>query len=149
MCPADQYSKKCTNGFTLVEVLVALALMAVVVPVVLQGMHIATNAGEVAERKMLAMRIAERVMNEAIVSGQNQSAQNGSEKAGPYEFKWKVKDEPWKELGSLTSLNQPNGVNSAGVSQNNIHQFTVSVTYTSQGQERSVDLSTLVNTAQQ
>lgn len=149
MRAVNQPDRHRTKGFTLVEVLVALTLMAVVVPVVLQGMHIATNAGEVAERKVLAMRIAERVMNDAIVSGQNQSAQSGSEKAGPYEFKWRVKDEAWKELGSLTSLNQPNGVNSAGLSQNNIHQFTVSVTYTSQGQERSVDLSTLVNTAQQ
>ena len=53
-------------AFTLIEVLVALAVMAVVVPVIYQGMHVASLAGEVAERKAIAARIGDRVLYENI-----------------------------------------------------------------------------------
>jgi len=57
-------------------VLVALAFMAIVIPVVLQGLRIASLAGEVSQRKALAARIAERVLNEAIVTGQFATTQS-------------------------------------------------------------------------
>jgi prepilin-type N-terminal cleavage/methylation domain-containing protein len=133
------------KAFTLVELLVALALMAVIIPVIYQALNVATLAGEVSQRKAMAARIAERILNETIVTGQAQSAQSGVERSGPYDFRWVVKDEPWTQLGGLTSLNSPNGVNSSGLSQNNIHQLSVDVTYTAQSRDFSVHLSTLVN----
>jgi type II secretion system protein I len=136
-------------GFTLIELLVALALMAVLIPVIVQGLRLATLAGEVSQRKALAVRIAERVLNEAIVNGQTQSAQRGDERAGDYQFHWTLKDEPWDQLGGLSALNTPNGVNTTVVNQNIIHQLSVDVTFPAQGRNLSVHLSTLYNTAPQ
>src|SRR5579872_3024231 len=82
-------------GFTLAEVLAALALMAIVIPVAMQGLKIASLAGEVSQRKALAARVGERVLNESILTGQYQSVQRGTEKQGPYQFRWTLHDEPW------------------------------------------------------
>jgi type II secretory pathway pseudopilin PulG len=132
-----------------VELLVALALLAVLVPVLYQGLQVATLAGEVSQRKSLAARIAEEKLNEAIVMGQTQSAQRGTEHAGPYEFQWSLKDEPWTQLGGLTGMNNPNSVNQGVVNANNIHQVSVEVTYAAQSRNFSVRLCTLVNISQQ
>jgi prepilin-type N-terminal cleavage/methylation domain-containing protein len=137
------------TGFTLVELLVAIALIAVIVPVIYQGLRIATLAGEVSQRKALAARIGERVLNEAIVNGQTQSATSGNESAGPYQFHWTLKDEPWDQLGNLQFSSYPNAVNQSAVSQSVIHQLSVDVTYAAQGRSFSVHLSTLANISQQ
>ena len=65
--------KRCSAGFTLVEVLAALAFMAIVIPVAVEGLRIANLAGQVGQRKAAAARIAERVMNELFVTGQLRS----------------------------------------------------------------------------
>jgi len=145
--PAAKHS---TAGFTLIEVLVALGLMAVVVPVIYQGMHIAALAGEVSQRKAIAVRVAERVLNETILAGQaNTSATTGVEKAGPYQFNWSVKDEPWNEIGSVVNVGTANGINQASVNATVIHQLSVEVTYMAQGNNYSVHLATLINKLQQ
>ena len=136
-------------GFTLVELLVAMALMAVLIPVIVQGLRVATLAGEVSQRKALAVRIAERVLNETILTGQSQSATAGNESAGPYQFHWTIKNEPWSQLSGLAMLTTSNGINQAVVNQNNIHELSVDVTYAAQNRNFSVHLSTIINVAQQ
>src|SRR4029453_13242471 len=67
------------SAFTLAEVLAALAFIAIVIPVAVEGLRIANLAGQVSQRKAVAMRVAERVLNEMAVTGQmRSSAQNGS-----------------------------------------------------------------------
>lgn len=132
-------------GFTLVELLVALALIAVITPVIYRGLQIATLAGEVSQRKAMAARIGERVLNETIVNGQTQTATSGNESVGPYPFRWTVKDEPWDQLGNLQISTYPNAVNQGAVTQSVIHQLSVDVFYTAQNQNFTVHLSTLVN----
>ena len=132
-------------AFTLIELLVALALVALVIPVIVAGLRAATLAGEVSERKALAARIAERVLNDHIINSQNQTALNGREKAGPFDFRWTIKDEPWAQLGNATVLNSPNSVNQSVVNSTLIHQLSADVTYTAQGRNFSVHLATLVN----
>jgi hypothetical protein len=122
--------------------------MAVLIPVIVQGLRGATLAGEVSERKALAARIAERVLNETIVNGETLTATGGSEQAGPYQFTWKVKNEPWSQLSGLASTQNANSVNQGVVNENLIHQLSVDVYYNAQGKEFSVHLSTLINTSQ-
>ena len=50
-------------GFTLAEVLAALLFMAIVIPVAVQGLQIASRAGSVSERKALGARLAESKLN--------------------------------------------------------------------------------------
>ncbi len=139
------------KGFTLVEVLVSLTLMAVVIPVVVQGLRLASLAGEVSQRKAIAAQIGERVLNEAIVTGQGQSGQTGVEKAGPYEFRWSVRSEAWTPAAtqSSASLNTPNGINPNAINASTMQQISVEVKFSAQGQDHSLRLSTLANTSQQ
>lgn len=122
---AIRHSKR-TAAFTLAEVLAALVFMAIVIPVVVECLHVASQAGEVAQRKTEAARVAERILNESIVTTNwNQSAQNGTAADGMREFSWTLQNEPWN--------------------QDPIRLLTVQVKYNVQGKDYSVQLSTLAD----
>lgn len=129
------------------ELLVALALMALIVPVAVEALHIATLAGEVSQRKALAARIADRVLNDAIVNGQTQSALSGDESANGYQFHYTLKDQPWDQLTGVPVTTAANGI-SQSVNSTVIHQLSADVTFTVQGKSFDVQVSTLVNISQ-
>lgn len=117
-------------AFTLAEVLAALAFMAIVIPVAVEGLRIANLAGQVSQRKAAAMRVAERVLNETIVTGQMRaSAQNGTTQEGFQEYRWSLRTEPWPE-GAMRLV-------------------TVQVIFPVQGRDYDVHLSTLVDNSAQ
>lgn len=112
-------------GFTLAEVLAALMFMAIVIPVALQGLSIASRAGEVAERKREAVRVAERVLNETVATTNwNQSAQSGVIQELDREYRWTLRNGRWTE--------------------STMQLLTVEVTFPVKGQDYAVQLSTLV-----
>jgi hypothetical protein len=120
-------------AFTLAEVLVSLAFMAIVIPVALEGMHIASGAGEIAARKTEAAMVAERVLNETIVTGEwYNGIQSGSVRQGLTDYAWSLNNQVWLE----------------DVNQTSIRQITVEVGYVVRDQLRSVRLSTLVDESQ-
>ena len=120
------------SGFTLAEVLAALVFMAVLIPVALEGLSIASRAGEVAARKTEAALVAERVLNENIVTTNwNKTIQNGSLRQGVRDFRWTLRNDPWTL--------DPN--------QNVIRLLSVEVLYAAQGRDYSVRLSTLVDSS--
>src|SRR5215813_10470256 len=81
-------AKRFRSGFTLAEVLAALVFMAILIPVALEGLSIASRAGEVAVRKSEAGLVAERVLNESVVTTNwLQSAQSGSVRQGTREYR--------------------------------------------------------------
>jgi len=117
-------------GFTLAEVLAAMVFMAIVIPVALQGLRVASRAGSVAERKAIGARLAERKLNELIVTGQWQSAaQRGTMQEGWQTYNWELESESWAQDGAMRML-------------------TVKVTVPVQGQDYDVRLSTLVDASQ-
>jgi len=129
---AAKASRRC-SGFTLAEVLAALLLMAIVIPVALQGMHIASMAGEVGQRKMIAARIGNKVINELKVMAQLQNTgQTGVVQEHGISYRWTVKNEPWTEdaLSQMTVA-------------------TVTVSFLASGRNFDIRLSTLVAPPQQ
>ncbi len=115
------------HGFTLVEVLAALVFMAIVIPAAIQGVRIASLAGQMGERKSAAARIADTVLNELVVTGQWQTgSQSGTVEDGAMAYKWQMRTEPWFQ-------------------QNVLRLLTVEVTYPVQGQDYQVQMSTLVD----
>src|SRR5882724_9317251 len=89
-------SKRGASAFTLAEVLAALLFMAIVIPVAVQGLRVASLAGEVAERKGQAARVAERILNENIVTTNwNKSVQSGTITEGVRQFNWTLRNELW------------------------------------------------------
>ena len=132
-------------GFTLAEVLAALLLMAIVVPVAIEALHTANLAGEVAQRKALAARLGERLLTENIVAQQwNQTVQNGAESVGPYQFNWTVRNNPWNPNTAAPAVVNGSTINAAGV-----HELSVDVGFLAQNKNYSVHLSTLIDTTQQ
>lgn len=117
-------------GFTLAEVLAALVFMAIVIPVAVQGLRIASRAGSVSERKAVAARLAENKLNELIVTGQWQSAsQQGTIEEGWQTYNWRLLSEPWSEDGAMRLV-------------------TVVVSVPVQGQDYDLQISTLVDASQ-
>ncbi len=127
--PSPRKNRAC-GGFTLAEVLAALLFMAIVIPVAVHGLQIANRAGQLGERKAIAARIGERVLNELVVTRQWQSAsQRGTIHEGVLDYEWQIQLEPWNQ-GVLRLL-------------------TVLVTFPVQGQNYDIRLSTLVDTSLQ
>lgn len=134
------------HGFTLVEILVALALMAAVVPVISEGLKLASLAGELSQRKAYAMRIAERVLNETVITGQwNQVGQGRDEQSGAITYRWTLRNEPWSAVKNPVTLSTPNGINTTVINPNTLHLLTVDVSFLAQGHSYAVHLSTVVD----
>ena len=116
-------------GFTLVEVLAALLFMAIVIPVAVEGLHVASLAGTVAQRKGAAARVAERILNESIITTNwNKSFQSGTAFEGDQEFRWTMRNDTWD--------------------QDAMRVLTVEVKYSVQNRDFSVNLTTLVSVPQ-
>src|ERR1035441_8698408 len=119
-------NKNRVAAFTLAEVLAELLFLAIVIPAAVEALHVASLAGEVAARKGAAARVADRILNESLVmTNWSGGMQNGTVTEGILDFKWK-----------LTSQNWP---------ADSMELLTAEVTYSAQGKEYSVKLSTLAN----
>lgn len=113
-------------AFTLAEVLAALAFMAIVIPVAVEGLRVANLAGQVSIRKTVAARVADRVLNEWTVTGQSQAAaQSGVVREGVHEYRWSIRIQPWN--------------------QDTMKLVTIEVLYTVQGQDYDLRISTLLD----
>src|SRR5262245_42451665 len=123
-------AKRARAAFTLAEVLAALAFMAIVIPVAVEGLRIANLAGQVGQRKAAAAQIAERVLNEWMLTSQSQiPAQSGTIQQGVQQFRWTVQIESWPE--------------------DNMRLVTVRIIYLVQGRDYDVHLSTLLDNSSQ
>ena len=119
-------NKRRIAAFTLAEVLAAMLFLAIVIPAAVEALHVASLAGEVAARKGVAARIADRVLNESLVmTNWNLGTQNGTVTEGAEEFRW-----------TLSSQNWPVDA---------MELITAEVKYSAQGRDYSVKLSTLAN----
>jgi hypothetical protein len=121
---------KSRAAFTLAEVLAAMLFLAIVIPAAVEALHVSSLAGEVAVRKGAAARIADRILNESLVTTNWSSGQqNGTVTEGTLDFRW-----------TLTSQNWPPDA---------MQLLTVEVKYLAQGKDYSVKLSTLANAQNQ
>ena len=113
------------RAFTLAEVLAALLFLAIVIPAAVEAMHVASLAGEVGARKGSAGRIADRILNESLVTTSwSNGSQNGTATEGGREFNWTLSSQGWPEDAAMSVV-------------------TVEVKFTAQAKEYSVKLSTL------
>jgi hypothetical protein len=107
-------------------VLAALMLMAIVIPVAVEALHIASVSGEVAVRKAEAARIADNVLNENIVTTNWNQSTTGTTMQNGHEFRWTLSNASWPADPVMELL-------------------TAEVAFSAQGKNYSVHLSTLAN----
>ena len=118
-----------TAAFTLAEVLAALAFMAIVLPVTVEGLRLASAAGQVGERRAAAGLVAERILNELVLThGSSQtSGHTGLIQEEGRQYRWQAHWSTWPE--------------------DSMSQLTVQVIFAVRGQEYDVFLTTLLDTS--
>ena len=126
----DFAAQRGSQAFTLAEVLAALLFLAIVIPTAVEALHIASLAGEVAARKSAAARVADRILNESLVTTNwSGGMQSGTVTEGVLDLRWKLTSQSWT----------PDPVQSA----QSMQLLTAEVTYSAQGRDYTVQLSTL------
>jgi hypothetical protein len=114
-----------SKAFTLAEVLAALLFLAIVIPAAVEAMHLASLAGVVAARKGAAGRVADRVLNESLVTTNwSGGLQRGTVTESGLDYNWSLTSQSW-------------------TSDSAMQQVTAEVTFLAQGKEYKVTLSTL------
>ena len=105
--PTGRAGRRLDAGFTLAEVLAALLFMAIVIPAAIEALRIASLAGTVAERKGEAVRVAQRLLAENLVTTNwNQSAQSGTLTEGRRQFRWTMRTDPWNQDRKYAAQNR-------------------------------------------
>ena len=116
-------NRRCA-AFTLAEVMVAMLFLAIVIPVAVEAISTASLAGEVAARKGAAARVADRILNESLVTTNWSSAQSGTASEGVLDFQWTLSSQTWPQDSAMQLV-------------------TAEVKFLAQGKDYSVKLSTL------
>jgi prepilin-type N-terminal cleavage/methylation domain-containing protein len=116
------------RGFTLIEILATFVLIALILPVVMEGISLAMKLGTKSKHQVEAGALAQTKLADFLLSGDYSSGdQSGTfdDKAG---YKWSLGVADWTEEDSM-------------------QQLTMTVAWTdSQALEHSVALATLVYT---
>lgn len=113
------------GAFTLIEVLATLTLVAIVLPVVIDGVLLSLATAGQARQQTEAASLAQSKLAELVATGQL----NDSEIAGDFgpdwpEYRWSARVDEWEDT--------------------RLAQLDVSVIWTRRGRERSVTLTTLI-----
>jgi prepilin-type N-terminal cleavage/methylation domain-containing protein len=117
------------SGFTLIECMFAMFLMALVLPAVNLGIAAATRSAGTARHRSEAAGLAQSKLSELIANGQ----WNGGNLSGDFgvdwpEFKWQAVTQNW--------ANDPQPVG--------MQELDVTVTWPASGPQQSVTVSSLV-----
>ena len=124
---SSQAAGRRLHAFTLAEVLAAMLFLAIVIPVAVEALHVSSLAGEVAARKGAAARIADRVLNESLVTTNwTGGGQSGTVSEGALDFNWTMTSQNWPKNSTMQVL-------------------TAEVKFPAQGKDYSVKLSTLAS----
>ncbi len=123
----NRAARRRCQAFTLAEVLAAMLFLAIVIPVAVEALHVSSLAGEVAARKGAAARMADRVLNESLVTTNwSSGGQSGTVSEGALDFHWTLTSQNWPQDPTMQLL-------------------TAEVKFPAQGKDYSVKLSTLAS----
>jgi prepilin-type N-terminal cleavage/methylation domain-containing protein len=114
-------------GFTLVELLAAMAFLGILMPVVVAALLVSNRAALIAERSTIAMQLGENRLNEMMLAGAWTSESGRGDFGDQWPgYRWELSKSGWEESAAMTEL-------------------TLDVFYTVQGTERDLRLTTLVS----
>ena len=103
--------------------------MAIVIPTVIEGMMIANRSAQVAARKTIAVRFADNLLNELIITEEWRNGKTSGDFGDNYRgYRWELIRGSWD--------------------QESMALLTLVVNYPVQGREYTVQLSTVVDEAE-
>ena len=135
--PSGRGETRVARGFTLIEVLVALVLMAILLPVLMHGISLASRAASMSVRKTQAAALASSKLQELVATGQVQSGGMSGDFADEFPgYTWTSQVQEWN----------PPGVSQQDLSSQNqsLTELDVTVSWTGNKGKQSLTLSTLV-----
>ena len=116
------------------EVLAALLLVSIALPVAMRGVSVCSNTASSARRRAEAGGLAESKLAELIATGQWQSGITAGDFGGDWpDYHWKAEAQAWSPTQAVD--------NGGG---NSISELAVNVTWMGRGGEETLTLSTLV-----
>jgi prepilin-type N-terminal cleavage/methylation domain-containing protein len=119
--------RKSARGFTLLEVLATLVLIGIILPAVMHGISLATIAAGEAKHKVEAASLAQTKLAELIADYQTLNQNGASSGSFP--------DYPGYAWTSAIEMRDTN-----------LSQVSIRVTWFARGQERYVDLASMIYT---
>jgi len=126
------------RGFTLIEVLASLILLAIVLPAAMRGATLASAAASKAQKRTTAATLASSKLQEILATGQYESgglSGDFSEYGAQYQtYRWD---------GQLSNWNQ-NGFNAQDLQSQTLQQLDLRVTWRGRDGDQSLTLTTLV-----
>ena len=113
------------SGFTLIEVMAAIVLVAIVLPVVMRGISLATSAAGIARQRTEAATLASMKLHELVATGLWQNGSASGDFAGEFpDYQWSAQIADWTDP--------------------DLEQLDVKVTWMAHGQQQSITVSTLI-----
>jgi prepilin-type N-terminal cleavage/methylation domain-containing protein len=117
------------KGFTLMEILATIALIALILPVAMKGIALATSVASDSKMKQQAIHLAQNQLAEILIEEEWQdSSQSGEFSDDDSAYRWEMNTSEWSESG--------------------LKQIDLTVSWDHRGRENNVTLSTLVYNAE-
>jgi prepilin-type N-terminal cleavage/methylation domain-containing protein len=133
--PILQGSRAGRRGFTLIEVMASMMLVAIILPVAMKGVSLALQTAGLARQRSLAASLAETELADLLTANTfDQTSTSGDFPDYPG-YKWTADLTEWASITTSTGTST------------SVQQLEVGVQWTSRGQERSVTLDTLIYTS--
>lgn len=112
-------------GFTLVEILATFVLVAIILPVAMKGISLATTMASLSKQKSEAATLAETKLAELLATGEWQNGDLSGDFSPDWpNYRWSAEVQEWEEA--------------------TLRQLDVRVEWETRGMERCVRLTTLV-----
>lgn len=95
------------RGFTLIEVLSALLLIAIVMPAVMQGVVLSTRAADVARRRSEAAGLGSSMLSQLVASAQWQGGVTQGDFSPDWpDYRWQATIQPWPDDTTTATLQE-------------------------------------------
>jgi prepilin-type N-terminal cleavage/methylation domain-containing protein len=118
------------RAFTLVEVLTAILVLAITIPVIVQSYSSAAEIALMSRQRVEALAVGQSALDMLVATGDwQQGVMQGEETPGPTTYTWAAELNAWGDPSTETAT---------------VQQLTVTVSWTRSGQEFAVTLDTLV-----
>ena len=129
------------RGFTLIEVLAALMLIAIVLPAIMKGIALSSGAATAARRRTEAAGLAEGKLQEIIATNQWQNISSISGDFGTDwpDYTWQATVTPWTQSATYSA----NSSSTNGTADSTLQQIDLRVTWKARGRDDSLTISTL------
>lgn len=122
------------QGFTFIEVMATITFAAIVLPVVMKGISLSTNAASQALRRAEATILARNLIAELSAAGVPQFSENEGTFSGHSDYRWMAEVSDWEATDSHLQE----------TAENNLKQLQVNVIWKARNSEHSVSLTTLI-----